>query len=221
MSHYLLTGLLAITLFTACQQTAKKHMHKANPLDELLAGNQRYKEGHPVHPDETLDRLRELKKGQHPFAVIVSCSDSRVPPELIFDQGLGDLFVVRNAGNIIGDYELGSIEYAVEHLQTKLIVVLGHEECGAIKAYLEHKGDTLHNHIQSIVTFIAQEEEEQALADSLKNNIDAAVHANVLHGIHQLKSSEPVLAPLIRDKKVQVIGAIYSLENGEVRLLQE
>lgn len=87
--------------------------HSISPLERLIEGNKRFQENHPIHPDQTLERLRELQKGQHPFAVIISCSDSRVPPELIFDQGLGDLFVIRNAGNIISDYELGSIEYAV------------------------------------------------------------------------------------------------------------
>src|SRR5690606_30463250 len=100
-----------------CTQQQKNTVENDNskaPLERLIEGNKRFQENHPIHPDQTLDRLRELENGQHPFAVIVSCSDSRVPPELIFDQGLGDLFVIRNAGNIISDYELGSIEYAVE-----------------------------------------------------------------------------------------------------------
>jgi Carbonic anhydrase len=139
-------------------------------------------EGHPVHPDQTLERIRELKKGQHPFAVIVSCSDSRVPPEVIFDQGLGDIFSVRTAGNVIGDYELGSIEYAVEHLGCQLIIVLGHEQCGAVSAFLQHESDTHHDHIQSILHYLESEPEEKALPDSLKHSLYAAIQANILHG---------------------------------------
>ena len=103
-------------------------------LARLMDGNRRYSQNKEQHPDETLARRMELQSSQHPFAVILSCSDSRVPPELIFDQGLGDLFVIRVAGNIVDDDGLGSIEYAVEHLGTKLIVVLGHEKCGAVSA---------------------------------------------------------------------------------------
>ena len=113
--------LLFISIFFACNHTEKINESKFSPLQKLEEGNKRFASGKPVHPDETLERLRELKKGQHPFAIVVSCSDSRVPAELVFDQGLGDIFSIRTAGNIMGDYELGSIEYAVEHLDCKLI----------------------------------------------------------------------------------------------------
>jgi len=139
---------------TPRQNSSSESDISLDPLGLLIEGNTRFKENHPIHPDQTMARIRELKKGQHPFAVIISCSDSRLPPELIFDQGLGDLFVVRNAGNIISDYEIGSVEYAVEHLETKLIVVLGHKQCGAIEAYIEHKHDSVKNHIQSIIDYI-------------------------------------------------------------------
>ena len=122
--------LLGLALVLATLMSCQSRYEEAlPPLEALKAGNQRFMSGHPVHPHETLKRLRDLKKGQDPHTVVVSCSDSRVPPELIFDQGLGDIFSVRTAGNVIGDYELGSIEYAVEHLGCKLVVVLGHEEC--------------------------------------------------------------------------------------------
>jgi len=190
------------------------------PLDKLKTGNEKFVSGHPAHPHETLNRINELKKGQNPFAVVVSCSDSRLPPELVFDQGLGDIFSIRTAGNIIGDYELGSIEYAVEHLHCKLIVVLGHENCGAIQAYAasaasgneNHHGD----HIQNLVNYIASEEEEKIIPDSLKSNIDLLVKANILHGVNLLKSSTPVLKPLVEKNEVRIIGAYYDLDNGNV-----
>ena len=132
---FLVTILFISLLFSCNQKQEKEQDNTLPPLDKLKVGNERFVSGHPVHPDETLDRIRELKKGQNPFVVVISCSDSRLPPELIFDQGLGDVFSIRTAGNVIGDYELGSIEYAIEHLHCKLIVVLGHENCGAIQAY--------------------------------------------------------------------------------------
>lgn len=193
---------------------------KEEPLDRLMEGNRRYATNHPIHPDQTLPRIRELKKGQHPFAVIVSCSDSRVPPELIFDQGLGDIFVIRTAGNIIGDYELGSIEYAVEHLHTQLVMVLGHENCGAISAFLEHKNDTLHNHIQSIVDYIKNEKEEADIDTESPDCLEKAVKANVLHGVHLLKESEPVLHELFEKKELQIVGAVYDLDNGKVEIIK-
>src|SRR5678810_283084 len=147
--------IFSISFLLSCRQKEDANQDTTiSSLDKLKIGNNKFVGGHPVHPHETLNRIIELKKGQKPFVVVVSCSDSRVPPELIFDQGLGDVFSIRTAGNVIGDYELGSIEYAVEHLHCKLIVVLGHENCGAIQAYASsenenHTGD----HIQNIVNY--------------------------------------------------------------------
>ncbi|TRX24184.1 hypothetical protein FNW25_12130 [Flavobacterium franklandianum] len=135
-----LISLVFISVFFACNQTNKIDESKFSPLHKLEEGNKRFATGKPVHPDETLERFRELKRGQDPFAIVVSCSDSRVPAELVFDQGLGDIFSIRTAGNIMGDYELGSIEYAVEHLDCKLIVVMGHKDCGVIKAFITSDG---------------------------------------------------------------------------------
>ena len=168
-----LISILFISFFFSCKQKQEKDQDNTlAPLDKLKVGNESFVSGHPVHPDETLNRIRELKKGQNPFVVVVSCSDSRLPPELIFDQGLGDVFSIRTAGNVIGDYELGSIEYAVEHLHCKLIVVLGHENCGAIQAYATSGHEKHDDHIQTLVDYIAAEEEEKNIPDSLRSNID-------------------------------------------------
>lgn len=194
----------------------------SKPLDILRAGNERFVSGHPVHPDETLERIRELKKGQHPFAVVVSCSDSRVPPELIFDQGLGDIFSIRTAGNVIGDYELASVEYAVEHLGAKLVVVLGHEDCGAVMAYLEDTSNVhTRGHVKALVEYIRQEEEEKKLPTEDRNNRSIAVYANILHGIHVLKASTPILKPLADRKEITIVGGLYNMENGKVSFLEE
>ena len=209
--------ILFINLFFSCKQKQNENQDNTlAPLDRLKLGNEKFASGHPVHPHETLNRIKELKEGQHPFVVLVSCSDSRIPPELIFDQGLGDVFSIRTAGNVIGDYELGSIEYAVEHLHCKLIVVLGHENCGAIQAYAT-SGDEKHDdHIQSLVNYIASEEEEKIIPDSLRSNIDILVKANISHGVNLLKSSTPILKPLVDNNEIKIIGAYYDLDSGKV-----
>lgn len=191
-----------------------------NPLELLLEGNKRFEENHPIHPDQTLDRIRELRREQHPFAVVIGCSDSRLPPELIFDQGLGDLFVIRNAGNIISDYELGSVEYAVEHLGTKLIVVLGHKQCGAIGAFIDHSNHDVHNHIQCIIDYITSEPEEAALDSKISNYYEKAVIANVQHGVHVLEASEPILKQRIESGEVRVVGMSYDVETGKVAIVE-
>ena len=213
--------LLGLALVLATLMSGQSRYEEAlPPLEAHKAGNQRFMSGHPVHPHETLKRLRDLKKGQDPHTVVVSCSDSRVPPELIFDQGLGDIFSVRTAGNVIGDYELGSIEYAVEHLGCKLVVVLGHEECGALKAYLGHRdGEISSDHIMSIVTYIENEEEEQALEMSENMSLDSAVQANIKHGVKLLQSSEPILRHLAEKGEVKIVGALYNLDNGEITFM--
>ena len=155
-----------ITWLCSCNQNTTNE--NLTPLEKLKVGNHRFVKGNPIHPDETLKRIRELKKGQHPFAVVVSCSDSRIPPELIFDQGLGNIFTIRTAGNVIGDYELGSIEYAVEKFHCNLVIVLGHENCGAIEAFISSGNERHNGHIQNIIDYIACEDEERAIWDSIK-----------------------------------------------------
>src|SRR6187402_231881 len=206
--------LLFISLLSACNRTENTNL---TPLQKLEEGNKRFASGTPVHPDETLERLRELKGGQHPFAVVVSCSDSRVPAELVFDQGLGDIFSIRTAGNVMGDYELGSIEYAVEHLDCKLIVVMGHKGCGAVKAFIDSKGHYEHeDHIKQIVEYIESEKEENDLAKVDKLSIDNAVNANIQHGVDFLKTAEPILSESYNQKKITIVGAVYNIENGKV-----
>ena len=213
--------ILFINLFFSCKQKQNEKQDSAQdntlaPLDKLKTGNEKFANGHSAHPNESLNRIKELKEGQHPFVVLVSCSDSRIPPELIFDQGLGDVFSIRTAGNVIGDYELGSIEYAVEHLHCKLIVVLGHENCGAVQAYATSGNEIHDDHIQSLVNYIAAEEEEKVIPDSLRSNIDILVKANISHGVNLLKSSTPVLKPLVDKNELKIIGAYYDLDSGKV-----
>jgi carbonic anhydrase len=209
--------VLFASVFFACNKTETTIETSFTPLQKLVEGNKRFASGKPTHPDETLERLRELKKGQHPFVIVVSCSDSRVPAELVFDQGLGDIFSIRTAGNIMGDYELGSIEYAVEHLNCKLIVVMGHEDCGAMKAFISSNGHYQYSdHIKKIIEYIGNEKEEKELVVHHDLDINKVINANIEHGVTFLKTSEPILKEFYDTKKVEIIGALYNIETGKV-----
>src|SRR5881275_2101199 len=190
----------------------------AEGISRLKEGNGRYTIGNLQHPGQTTQRRAELAKSQHPFAIIVSCSDSRVQPEIVFDQGLGDLFVLRVAGNVIDDHSLGSIEYAVDHLAVRLIVVLGHQRCGAVKAAKDTiaANGKAPGHIQSLVTAI-----EPAVEATVKDDLEVTVKANVKNVVQALRSSTPVLRAKIDAGELQVVGAYYSLDTGMVSFMDE
>jgi carbonic anhydrase len=184
-------------------------------LARLLEGNRRYVKHKEEHPDESMARRKELIAGQHPFAVILGCADSRVPPELLFDEGLGDLFVIRVAGNVVDDAILGSIEYAVEHLHTNLIVVLGHESCGAVSAAVH--GENSSGHLNTIVDSIQLSVKETANMSGDK--IHNCVIANVRRVARQIRESEPVLKQHAGNG-LKVVSADYALDTGVVSLLE-
>src|SRR2546428_5927950 len=190
----------------------------AEAISKLKEGNGRYTSGNVQHPGQTAERRTELANTQHPFATIVSCSDSRVPPEIVFDQGLGDLFVVRVAGNVIDDHALGSIEYAVDHLGVRLIVVLGHQSCGAVKAAKETIAakSKAPGHIQSLVTAI-----QPAVEATAKGDLEATIKANVKDVAQALRSSTPILKPKVDSGELKVVGAYYSLDTGAVAFTDE
>lgn len=196
-------------------------IHSTDPLTDLKKGNERFYSGKAVRPNQDTIRVKALISGQHPKAVVISCSDSRVSPSIVFDQGLGDLFSIRTAGNVMDDYEEGSIEYAVEHAHVKLVVVLGHTGCGAIGAMLEHAhDDEVHGHVASIVKALKKQEEQQAvLAQGGENMEFNAVYANVEHGVKQLRNSDPILKPMYDNGSIRIVGAIYHLESGKVEFL--
>ena len=184
-------------------------------LARLIAGNKRYVVAQQMHPNQTPAHRAELSSGQYPFAIILGCADSRVPPEVIFDQGLGDLFVVRVAGNVVDEIVLGSIEYAAAHLHTPLIVVLGHSRCGAVGATVA--GGKLEGHLPSLAAAIQPAVDEAK--DLPGDLIDHAVRANARMMAGQLASSAPVLAELVEAGKLRVIAAYYDLDSGVVELL--
>lgn len=184
-------------------------------LKKLVDGNKRCITCRQQNPRQDARRRKEVSKGQKPFAVIVGCSDSRIPPELIFDQGLGDLFVVRLAGNIVDALALGSIEYAVEHLGTKLVVVLGHGKCGAVTAATQSPDAP--GHVDAIVRAIQPAVKK---ARKLKGDlVDNAIRANVALVTSKIKSSKPILAEMAEKGEIEVVGAYYNIETGAVELL--
>lgn len=187
-----------------------------NHLAKLIEGNKRFVEEKPIHANQSVIRRYEVAKGQKPFAVILTCSDSRVPPEIIFDQGLGDLFVIRVAGNVVDDLEIASIEYAVEHLGCNLVVVMGHEYCGAVDAAV--KGGELPGHLEKLVAEIepAVEEAKKEKGDLLTN----AVRKNVDFVVDQLKNCEPILKEFVHHDELQIIGAYYDLDDGVVTMMK-
>ena len=160
-------------------------------------------------------RRKEIARAQHPIAAVLTCSDSRVPPEILFDQGLGDIFVVRSAGNTAGEENLGSLEYAAEHLGVRLILVLGHSRCGAVDATV--KGGHAGNHIDKLLAEI-QPAVEKAKAQG-GDLVDHAIDVNVADVVAQLKTSHPTLAEMVEQGKIQVRGARYNLDTGRVKLL--
>lgn len=185
-------------------------------LQRLIDGNLRYAAGQTEHPRQSAERRAELAKGQAPFAIVLACADSRVAPEIVFDQGLGDLFVVRVAGNVLDNHALGSIEYAVEHLHASLIVVLGHERCGAVTAAVQggHAPGHIHSLVQAIEPAVAAARSEPG--DAVEN----ATRANVLRVVAQLRQAEPILAEHVKSAQLQVVGGRYDLDTGAVELLR-
>ena len=192
-----------------------ENLSAAEALDQLEAGNQRFGSGASEHPQCDPARRAELAGGQRPFATVVTCSDSRVPVELVFDQGLGDVFVIRVAGNIADDAVLGSIEYASMHLGVNLVVVMGHQSCGAVGAAVD--GSATGTHIDSLIDAIAPAVAE-AKAEGSDDLLERSVHANATMVSTQIRESQPVLAGL-GEQGVAVRPAYYSLETGEVSWL--
>ena len=192
-------------------------------LERLREGNRRFARG--VRNSDLLvseARRSELAAGQQPFAIILGCSDSRVPAEIVFDQGLGDLFVIRVAGNIVASSQIGSVEFAAEQFGTSLVVVLGHSRCGAILATLEdlrRPRETQSRNLHAIVDRI-RPSVEPLLATEFKNDSEAlirhAVRANVRASANQLRHGSELLQELIRTQDLLVVGAEYSLDTGLV-----
>ena len=223
----ILTAAIAAILVSLPLRTIAKEPEHADaapkvPPTEALArlkdGNQRFVTNKLEHPRQTAKRRTELANSQHPFAIVLACADSRTSPELVFDQGLGDVFVVRVAGNVLNNELLGSIEYAVDHLGAQLIVVLGHERCGAVKAARETiaaKGEAP-GHIESLVKAIAP-----AVEATVGEDEEATIKANARYVAKELRKSTPILKEMIEKGTISVVAAHYDLDTGAVEFLKD
>ena len=196
-----------------------------DPLERLQAGNKRFVRHRMKHPDQSAARIAQTAEGQKPYAIILTCSDSRVSPEIIFDEGIGDLFVIRNAGNIADEEDvLASVEYAVKHLGVHTVVVMGHERCGAMQAMTEELQEDEPEHVAAIIRHLRNEPEEQVALLS-GNTGEALVHqcvaANVEHGVAELRQQLRHLKGHGSEALTSVVGAVYDVQTGIVHFQQD
>jgi carbonic anhydrase len=210
--------------WVCCQEVlAKERVALVPPavaLKALQDGNQRFQKGTPQHPRAGAARVKETAFGQHPIAAVIGCSDSRVPPEILFDQGIGDVFVVRVAGNVCDAHEVGSAEYAIEHLGVSLVVVLGHSSCGAVTAAVT--GGEVPGNVRSLLDSIrpavveAQHEHPDLKGKDL---VTAVTETNVWNSARKIYELSPAIRHLAKEGRVKVVGGVYDLGSGSVRWL--
>lgn len=202
-------------MFSAC--IAHAQVKPSEALKRLEDGNKRFVAGKSIRPRQDINRIKEVAAGQKPFAIVVGCSDSRVPNEIVFDQGLGDLFIVRTAGQVSAAASWGSIEFAEEVLGAKLIVVLGHTKCGAVSAAVNVPEVPGH-----IVTLINAIKPAAAKVKGMPGDpVENAIKENVRMQVQQFRDLEPVLAKRIRDGSIKIVGGVYNLETGVVEWLPD
>ena len=189
-------------------------------LARLVAGNERFVRGQARFPTVQKEVLAELAKGQQPYATILGCSDSRVPPELVFDAGFGELFIIRLAGNVVSPEVLGTLQYAGVHLRTPLFVVLGHEGCGAVHAAMATKQQGVRERQRIAHLLDIMVPGLSALDETLSppEQLDAAVEANVRWSMHQLLET-PEARARKQEGLMKLVGAVYELKTGRVRWL--
>ena len=187
-------------------------------IQKLKGGNQRFQQGRSIHPRQDPSVIKSLSDGQTPFGIIVGCSDSRVSSEALFDQGFGDLFVARTAGQVMAQATYASIEYAYLNLKTKLIVVLGHTNCGAVSAAVSLP-EAPPGHIVTLINAIKPA--ATAMSGKSGDHVNNAVRQNVINQVNELRQLESVLAKGYESGDLLIVGAVYDLANGKVEFLQE
>ena len=185
-------------------------------LEKLLSGNENYLSGNITPNVDASLRTDLATNGQHPYAIVITCSDSRVPAELIFDSSLGDIFVIRTAGNVVSDFEIGSVEYGAEHLGSPLILVLGHTNCGAVTAATE--GGEAEGKIQSIVDEIEPSVQKAKEADA-EDVLTKAIEFNVMNSVNKILSSD-IIKELREEGKVEVLGGVYDINTGTITIIE-
>jgi carbonic anhydrase len=214
---------LTLTADTPAPSSAAGSVTPDEAMARLASGNLRFRDGQSIHPQQQAERREETAtQGQRPFAIVLSCSDSRVPPEILFDQGIGDLFVVRVAGNVAATDEIATVEYGSEHLGAQLCVVMGHSRCGAVMAVVngDHVTPNLAELVRPIVPAVESARRENP---GLTGNplIAAAIRTNVWQGVHDLLTHSETVRELVRTKKLKVVGAFYDFQTGAVEFMGE
>lgn len=216
----LLVGLSGVPGYSSTPAHSEKltRMLQQSTLTLLKEGNLRFAEGKPLHPNLEAPRRRELAAaGQEPMATILACSDSRDPVELIFDRGVGDLFVVRVAGNVTGLSELATIEYGVTHLGTPVLIVMGHSKCGAVTAAVQ--GTELHGHLPALISLIKPAAAQAKLSAAEEEIVPRAIELNVWQQVENLFTRSALLREAAAAGEVQIVGAVYDIAAGKVQWL--
>lgn len=223
------TTLLSLIVFVGCTTTPKATTVEINPetpdqaIECLIEGNHRFMIDSCINPHHDTERMKETALHQNPYVAIVGCSDSRVPQEVIFDQGIGDIFAIRVAGNNVNDnHVMGSIEYAANHLGVKVIMILGHSHCGGLTAAITPapESDSTHHstsevHLDTLLNTIKQDIQEFVGNPTM---LDAAIKSHTAIQVQKV-ISQPEINKLIEKGKIKVVGAIYDIETGKVTLL--
>lgn len=224
MRKLFLTGTVFLITVVAslAQSQATSNIHQAvvrteppagsGTFNELMQGNKRFVRNHMQHPHQDTLYMHKLSATQHPKAIVLTCADSRVSPEIVFDQGLGDLFVIRNAGNVVDNDVLGSVEYGIEHLGITTIIVLGHENCGAVTATVNHLNTN--NHIMDLEKSISPA--YKLVENKPGNKIHNTVVQNVALSINAIKNDKTLLPDNIQMNNIRIYGAVYDLATGVV-----
>jgi len=218
------SATIAMIFLAACigsSETDSDRDTTISPIKRLMNGNERYMTFHAAHPHQTLKRMIEISREQNPFAIVVSCSDSRVPPEIIFDQGLGDLFVIRTAGNVIGEYELGSMEYAIQNLNCQVIVVLGHDGCGAIQTFIDQPLDSLPGHMNKLINFIRSQPNANIILEKSEDKYYHEVINNIIYGVNLIKQNSGIANQKFNSNELEIYGAVYHMQYGSVQIIAD
>lgn len=195
-------------------------MHES--LKKLLEGNKRFAEGKSLHPNRSEELRSTLLDGQNPYAIVISCSDSRVPVEIIFDVGLGDIFVIRTAGHVLSNETMGSLEYAVRDLGVKFVMIMGHDNCGAVKsalrAYKAGEYAELSSNVQALLNHIYPVFEKIDVNN--ETALDEAIKLNIQYQVEDLLKKDAYLAKKVNENKIMIAGAKYSLDTGLIELME-
>lgn len=214
----ILVALFVIVIFSGLVFAVSEKGQEA--MQKLMDGNKRFVSGTLAQKDLSATKRKELAKGQKPFATVLTCSDSRVPPEILFDQGLGDVFVVRVAGNVVDPIALGSIEYAAEHLGSPLVLILGHSKCGAVKATLESKGKPEGN-IGAIVKKIMPAADAAKKKGGTQDEIlETAIKENVKNVYADVMKNSKIIPHLVEEGKLMIVAGEYDITSGKIEMIE-